>query len=167
MRPLFRPLAATLLLSALIAMFCARAHAQDVRFQPRLAAELALSLEAVAAVPPPMSSSHEKDVRRAHNLTAAGVGLLLSGLAGIAVGLSSGPCSDGRILIGPTSAGAVLLGGGIAFLIGGTRRLNHLPKTERRGSRAWPILVGIGTALLGTATVAASSVAEFAVCSSS
>jgi hypothetical protein len=112
-------------------------------------------VESPPALGVPDDGTLRKNLKGARLMLAAGVGLTLGGLAGLAMGLTKRDChgDDNAVRFkAPLAAGAVVTGVGVAFTFGGGFRSARIPSDYRAKHPPSAGIVGLGMGLAaGTA----------------
>jgi hypothetical protein len=142
----------------LLLMHAAPLSAQYLPPNLRVAPELALNLSSAPPPfqPPPLDEYH-KPLRGARFRIAAGVGLLVGGLVGMARGVAKHTCygeKDSVRLQVPAYAGAVTASVGLGFTIAGSLRRSRVPEAYRKSHHAAGAASAIGLGVLAGSTIA-------------
>jgi len=152
----------------------APASAQKLPASIRLVPELALALDQANAVKQPVAPvaktpATPRTLRRGRALMAAGVGLLVGGTAGLAVGLSGSKCDDddeSRVTVGQVVGGGLVAGLGLTFTLGGLRKVQLTAPAVRQSTEpsGWLPLLGLGTAATSFVMVMMAGIPESMRC---
>jgi hypothetical protein len=158
---------------AVLAIFASSAAAQapaSRHIELRIAPELALSLTGAAPPPPLAKASHKDmitDLRRSRAMVAVGIGLLLSGAAGMAWGANA--CDElysPRVNNGFLAGGGAVAAAGVAFTVRGQSRLKRTDQSLTRMSGSL-IALTLGTLLTSAALWFGAGTPEWIECVSS